>query len=53
MRKTMKLSIITINRNNAAGLEKTLKSVAAQTRKDFEYIIIDGINRVFVELWQK
>lgn len=49
----MQLSIITINRNNAAGLEKILKSVAAQTRKDFEYIIIDGINRVFVELWQK
>lgn len=38
----MKLSIITINRNNASGLEKTLKSVAAQTCKDFEHIIIDG-----------
>ena len=38
----MKLSIITINRNNAAGLEKTLKSVASQTCKDFEHIIIDG-----------
>ena len=38
----MKLSIITINRNNAAGLEKTLLSVAAQTFKEFEYIIIDG-----------
>lgn len=38
----MNLSIITINRNNAAGLEKTLKSVASQTCKDFEHIIIDG-----------
>lgn len=38
----MKLSIITINRNNAAGLEKTLLSVATQTLKDFEYIVIDG-----------
>lgn len=38
----MKLSIITINRNNAAGLEKTLKSVATQTCKDFEHVIIDG-----------
>lgn len=38
----MKLSIITINRNNASGLEKTLKSVASQTCKDFEHIIIDG-----------
>ena len=38
----MKLSIITINRNNAAGLEKTLRSVVTQTCKDFEHIIIDG-----------
>lgn len=36
------LSIITINRNNAAGLEKTLQSINAQTCKDFEHIIIDG-----------
>lgn len=40
--KIMKLSIITINRNNAAGLEKTMQSVAAQTFKEFEYIVIDG-----------
>ena len=38
----MKLSIITINRNNATGLEKTLQSVAAQTFKGCEYIVIDG-----------
>lgn len=38
----MILSIITINRNNAAGLEKTLQSVAAQTFKEFEYIVVDG-----------
>lgn len=38
----MKLSIITINRNNAAGLEKTMRSVAAQTFKEFEYIVVDG-----------
>lgn len=38
----MILSIITINRNNAVGLEKTLASVAAQTFKEFEYIVIDG-----------
>ncbi len=38
----MKLSIITINRNNATGLEKTLQSVASQTFKEFEYIVIDG-----------
>ena len=37
-----KLSIITINKNNAAGLEKTMQSVICQTYTDFEYIIIDG-----------
>ena len=38
----MKLSIITINYNNAEGLKKTLDSVAVQTCTDFEYIIVDG-----------
>lgn len=38
----MKLSIITINRNNAAGLRKTMKSVFSQTYRDFEYIVVDG-----------
>ena len=38
----MILSIITINRNNATGLEKTMRSVAAQAGKDFEYIVVDG-----------
>ena len=38
----MTLSIITINRNNAAGLEKTMHSVAVQTYKEFEYIVVDG-----------
>ena len=38
----MTLSIITINRNNAPGLEKTLKSVASQTSKEFEHVIVDG-----------
>jgi len=36
------LSIITVNKNNARGLEKTIKSVLAQTYQDIEYIIIDG-----------
>ena len=39
---SLKLSIITINRNNAAGIRKTLESVFKQTYRDFEYIIIDG-----------
>lgn len=38
----MKLSIITINYNNAEGLRKTLDSVASQTFRDFEHIIVDG-----------
>ncbi len=37
-----KLAIITINRNNAAGLRKTMESVFSQTCKDFEYIVVDG-----------
>lgn len=36
------LSIITINYNNAEGLEKTLASVDIQISKDFEHIIVDG-----------
>ncbi len=38
----MKLSIITVNLNNKAGLEATVTSVLSQTYTDFEYIIIDG-----------
>ena len=38
----IKLSIITINYNNKAGLEKTVNSVLSQTFTNFEYIIIDG-----------
>lgn len=38
----MKISVITVNFNNSAGLEATIKSVIGQTLKDFEFIIIDG-----------
>lgn len=38
----LKLSIITINYNNAQGLLRTLTSVFNQTFTDFEYIVIDG-----------
>ena len=38
----MKLSIITVNYNDAKGLERTIKSVICQTFSDYEYIIIDG-----------
>lgn len=38
----MQLTIITINRDNARGLEKTMHSVASQTNTDFEYVVVDG-----------
>lgn len=37
-----KLSIITINLNNAPGLKKTIESVVSQTSGDFEFLVIDG-----------
>ena len=36
------LSIITINKNNACYLEKTIKSIINQSLKIFDLIIIDG-----------
>lgn len=36
------LTIITINRNNATGLEKTMRSVLSQHPVDFEYVVVDG-----------
>ncbi|MBA3663492.1 MAG: glycosyltransferase [Bacteroidetes bacterium] len=38
----MKVSIITVTYNSAATLEQTILSVARQTYKDIEFIIIDG-----------
>lgn len=38
----LKLSIITINYNNASGLQKTMQSVLEQNFKNYEYIVIDG-----------
>ena len=38
----MRLSIITINYNNADGLRRTVDSVAAQKYQDIEHIIVDG-----------
>lgn len=38
----MRVSIITINRNNCEGLRRTMASVLAQTTANFEYIVIDG-----------
>lgn len=38
----MKLSIITVSRNNLAGLRKTCESVSAQSYTDYEWLIVDG-----------
>jgi glycosyltransferase involved in cell wall biosynthesis len=38
----MKFSIITVNYNNASGLEKTIKSVLSQTYTGFDFVVIDG-----------
>lgn len=38
----MKLSIVTINYNNAEGLKRTLNSVFDQSYEEIEHIIVDG-----------
>ena len=38
----MLISIITINLDNATGLERTIASVLGQTGPDIDYIVIDG-----------
>lgn len=37
-----RLSIITVNYNDVAGLRKTRDSIRQQTFKDFEWIVVDG-----------
>ena len=37
-----KLSIITVVKNDEKNIEKTIKSIVFQKKKDYEYIIIDG-----------
>ena len=38
----MKISIITVVKNNVQGIEKTINSVLEQSYKELEYIIIDS-----------
>ena len=40
-----KFSIVTVTWNNLAGLRATFTSVAAQTCRDFEWIIVDGASK--------
>jgi glycosyltransferase involved in cell wall biosynthesis len=37
-----KLTVITINRNNASGLKQTLASVLKQSDREFAYVVVDG-----------
>ena len=41
----MKVSIVTITYNAARTLQRTLDSVACQTYKDIEHLIIDGVSK--------
>ncbi len=41
----MKISIITATYNSAATLRDTFESVLAQTYKDIEYIVVDGMSK--------
>lgn len=38
----MKISIITVNKNNREGLKNTIRSVSAQSTAPHEFIVIDG-----------
>lgn len=42
MKRTMTISIVTINYNDLIGLKNTVESVLNQQYSDIEYIIIDG-----------
>ncbi len=40
----MKISIITVTKNNKAGLLRAIESVRSQTYKNVEHIIVDGLS---------
>lgn len=39
------VSVITINKDNLRGLRETVASVAAQSYRDFEHILVDGASK--------
>lgn len=41
----LKISIITVSLNSAQTIEETLRSVASQTQKSVEHIVIDGASK--------
>jgi len=44
MEERIKFSIITVCKNAAATIEKTIQSVISQTYKNIEYIVVDGLS---------
>ena len=38
------LSIVTINRNNATGLQRTIESLRSQSCQNFEWVCVDGLS---------
>jgi len=40
----MKISIITVTKNNKAGLIRAIESVRTQTYKNVEHIVVDGLS---------
>lgn len=47
----MLFSVVTVTRNNSKGLIATHKSLAAQTCRDFEWIVIDGASSDGTAAW--
>ena len=41
----MRYSIITVSYNSEKTIERTIKSILAQSEKDYEYIIVDGASK--------
>lgn len=40
----VKITVITVVKNNRAGIEKTIKSVLSQTQERIEHIVVDGMS---------
>ncbi|OZA46463.1 MAG: hypothetical protein B7X81_07080 [Hydrogenophilales bacterium 17-61-76] len=38
------VTLITVVRNDSEGLRRTLDSVAAQTFRDFQFVMVDGVS---------
>jgi len=48
-----RVSVITVNRNHIDGLKRTIESLAKQTERDIEHIVIDGASADGSALWAR